>query len=194
MKQSFRLSELPKDWKIAYITPIHKNGNRLNAENYRPISLTSICSKVMERIIWNQMFRFLNDQSILSANQHGFLPGRSTVTCLLQCLNTWTISLDQNKPVDIINLDFEKAFDRVPHRRLLYKLEIAGIRGLLLRWIEAFLKNRSFSVKVGSLYSTKRTVLSGVPQGSVLGPILFVLYISDLLALIKSSHSFYADD
>ncbi|XP_063909841.1 uncharacterized protein LOC135127328 [Zophobas morio] len=187
-------SVLPPIWLQALITPIYKKGDKTKAENYRPISLTSICSKVMDRIIWNQMFRFLNDQSILSANQHGFLPGRSTVTCLLQCLNTWTISLDQNKPGDIIYLDFEKAFDRVPHRRLLRKLDNVGIRGLLLQWIEAFLRGRSFRVRVRSCYSSNREVLSCVSQGSVLGPILFLVYISDLLSLLKSPHAFYADD
>ena len=194
MQISFNSSCLPSDWLIASVIPIFKKGDKTLASNYRPISLTSTCCKLMEKIICKQLLSSSLSSGTLPQTQHGFLPNRSVITCLLSCLNTWTSHIDRSDPVDVVYLDFEKAFDRVPHRRLLSKLDHLGIRGKLLNWIAAFLSNRTFFVKVGNSRSTVRSVMSGVPQGSVLGPILFSLYISDLSFLIKSEHVFYADD
>lgn len=185
---------IPITWKMAVVTPVFKKGDKLSVENYRPISLTSIACKVCERIVSNQLLEFLLTNNILPSSQHGFLPGRSVLTCLLKCVNDWTLSVDSGKPVDIIYLDFSKAFDRVPYRRLIYKLEYLGVRGLLLRWIESFLRDRKFQVRIQSCLSSPRSVGSGVPQGSVLGPLLFVLYVSDLPPLLKTNCSQYADD
>lgn len=185
---------MPSEWKRAQVTPIFKKGDKFDASNYRPISLTSAICKVAERIIVNQLLKFLSDNNILPDNQHGFLPDRSVTTNLLSAVNAWTSSLDTNVPTDVIYLDFEKAFDRVPHQRLLSKLEHYGVRGNLLNWIKMYLKNRTFCVRIGNHTSSEHSVISGVPQGSVLGPILFIVYISDLSKCISSPSLMYADD
>ena len=186
--------QLPQAWLDASVTPIFKKGDKLSADNYRPISMVPIVSKIAERIISDKLLPFLLSADIIPEQQHGFLPGRSVLTNLLPCVNYWSESLDRGMPVDVIYLDFSRAFDRVPRRRLLCKLEHFGIRGRLLAWISSFLSDRSFSVKVGEIYSDKQSVLSGVPQGTVLGPVLFLVYIADLARMLNTNFAFYADD
>lgn len=192
--RSFSSHTLPNCWKTALITPIFKSGDKLNPKNYRPISLVPIAAKICERIILERVTQFALQNNLIPEEQHGFLPGRSVLTNLLLCVDEWSIMLDRGVPVDVIYLDFSRAFDRVPHKRLLLKLESLGIRGSLLQWIKSFLSDRSFRVRVGDSLSTTRPVLSGVPQGSVLGPILFLLYTSDLPRTIRSHCSLFADD
>jgi hypothetical protein len=194
MQKSFETSRLPQDWKIAVVAPIYKKGDKFDSNNYRPISLTSLVVKVMESVIVDQINCFSVEQNILSDKQHGFTKGRSVETNLLHCLKDWSSLLDEGKAVDVVYLDFSKAFDKVPTDLLLQKLDACGIRGLLHGWVADFLKGRKFRVRVGDGLSDMFDVISGVPQGSVLGPKLFLLYTAELPKLVSSSCVQYADD
>ena len=185
---------LPNDWKQALITPIYKKGSRHLPENYRPISLTAILCKIMEKFVRDQLVAHLREQNLLSTKQYGFITGRSTTTQLLYYLDECVNKTVDGGVVDAIYLDFSKAFDTVPHRRLLGKLEAYGIHGNLLIWIRGFLDRRTQEVVVNGAKSATAPVLSGIPQGTVLGPVLFVIYINDLLDNISSSGLMFADD
>nr|VZI51833.1 unnamed protein product [Spirometra erinaceieuropaei] len=191
---SLDAGRLPPEWKTAWISPIHKNGSRASANNYRPVSLNSICCKVMERIIKRELMRFLEQNHLLCDAQHGFRRGRSCLTNLLYCLEQWTRAIDEGNVVHVAYIDFKKAFDSVPHQRLLHKLSRIGVRGKLLKWIENFLVGRSQTVRLGGQHSAEVTVTSGVPQGSVLGPILFLIYIDDCIHGLDCRIAMFADD
>lgn len=194
MTVSFKSGRLPQDWKEAVVTPIYKKGDKLSASNYRPISLTSIICKTMEKIITEKIRIFLSLENVITEEQHGFVPRRSTVSNLLTCVDKWTSEWNERNSIDVIYLDYEKAFDRVPIKRLIYKLEHFGLRGKLLSWIEDFLSNRKFRVRVGEQQSEAYNVLSGVPQGSVIGPVAFSLFLTDLKAVMELSFTLFADD
>ncbi|BHF60532.1 hypothetical protein SprV_0100349700 [Sparganum proliferum] len=191
---SFDTGTLPIDWKLAHITPLYKGGSRASTTNYRPISLTCILCKVMERIMKNELIDFLEVHGLLSNCQHGFRKGRSCTTNLLRSLQSWTRALDDRHEVHIAFIDFQKAFDTVPHQRLLHKLKKIGIGGNFLKWIENYLLGRHQVVCIGQGKSDPAMVGSGVPQGSVLGPILFLIYVDDAARALDCEVAMFADD
>ena len=186
--------KLPSKWKSAEVRPIFKKGSKTSPGNYRPVSLTSIVCKVFEGFVRNDLFKHLVSNNLLAEEQYGFCSKRSCTTQLLNTINDWFIHLDEKTPVDAVYLDFRKAFDTVPHERLLSKLHGYGVRGNVLNWVRDFLEGRSQYVAINGERSTKIPVTSGVPQGSVLGPTLFIYFINDLPQVAGSSLKIFADD
>ena len=187
---------VPDDWRCANITPIFKKGSKSSAGNYRPVSLTSVVCKIMESVIKDTIVAHLSASNIIAPSQHGFMPGRSCLTNLLEYLNKLTDIIDSGESADIVYLDFAKAFDKVPHKRLLAKLSASGINGNVLKWIEAWLTDRKQRVVLNGQCSDWDSVLSGVPQDSVLGPVLFIIFINDIDDATSPSSSLwkFADD
>lgn len=187
--------EFPDKLKYAKVTPIYKGGSRNEPKNYRPVALTTHISKVLEKIIAKHLIKYLEDTGLMNINQHGFRAGHSCLTQLLAHYEKVLQSLENNWDVDVVYLDFAKAFDKVDHGVLLHKLRQMGISGTLGRWLHCFLTNRKQIVANEGAESTLMCVTSGVPQGSVLGPLLFIVFIADIDRDTRGSHvASFADD
>ena len=167
---SMRTGAIPVIWKLGYVIPAYKRGNASSKQNYRPISLTCIACKVMETIVHKDIITYLKKYDLITAHQFGFLIKRSTCTQLLTVLHDWCDAINQRLAIDVIYIDFSKAFDTVSHEKLLAKLKSYGIAYELLSWLSSFLIGRLQQLSVGTEFSELLTVESGIPQGSVLDP------------------------
>ena len=184
----------PSDWKLANVTPVFKKDCPSDVKNYRPISLISVVGKVLERCVYKHIHNYLLDYKIITPHQSGFTPGDSAINQLLDITNDFGKALDEGKEVRVIFCDISKAFDRVWHRGLLRKLESIGIKGKLLLWVQNYLSNRKQRVVINNCSSMWQNINAGVPQGSILGPLLFIIFINDIVTEIQSTIKLFADD
>jgi hypothetical protein len=192
---SLKQQSVPDDWKTANITPIFKKGEKYRAENYRPVSLTCICSKLMEHVMASQLMSHLDKHNILHSLQHGFRAKLSCETQLLEFADDIFKSLRDNSQSDVVIMDFSKAFDKVSHSHLLHKLQRYGATDTFCGWTRSFLSGRTQQVVIDGEASDPIPITSGVPQGSVLGPILFLVYINDMPTYTKhATVRLFADD
>ena len=193
--ESLRLKQFPSAWKRANVVPIFKKVNPAIRDNYRPVSLLSCVGKLFERIIFKYVFNFLRDNDAISIRQSGFKPGDSTVCQLTYLYHTFVKALEMQKDIRIVFCDISKAFDRVWHSGLLAKLESVGICDDLLTWFKSYLTQRKQRVVVNGQTSSWGNINAGVPQGSVLGPLLFLVYINDITTVVQSAEvRLFADD
>lgn len=191
---SLKCSSVPDIWKKANVTPVHKKDDKTQVENYRPISLLSTLGKILEKVIHKHIHNYLLENRTITPFQSGFTSGDSTVNQLVSLYNTFNQALDEGKEVRAVFCDISKAFDRVWHQGLLAKLKHYGISGSLLSWFRNYLSNRYQRVVIPGGQSEWQQINAGVPQGSILGPLLFILYINDIVHEIHSDIRLFADD
>ena len=177
---SLNKSTIPSDWKIATMVPIYKGGDRSAVSNYRPISLTSVVCKQLEHVRAGYLRQVWDKNDWLHKGQNGFGPGYSCESQVITVCQDIVDSLDEGVGIDVIVIDFSKAFDLVPHDRLLTKLAASGVDSRVVVWVREFLVGRTQTVRVGGQLSKEVKVISGVPQRSVLGPLLFLVYVNDI--------------
>ncbi len=191
--KSLKVGVLPDEWKLANVVPVHKHGEKSHVEHYRPISLLSIISKVLERCVFNNIKYHVYEQ--ISPYQSGFMPGKSCITQLVDVLERIGRELDRVKQIDVLYLDMSKAFDKVSHATLLHRVRQFGFGGNILKWFRSYLTNRHQRTTILGTTSKSLPVTSGVPQGSILGPLLFLLYEDHLSNAVRASNiATFADD
>ena len=195
-KNCLHSRSFPNNWKKSNVVPIHKKGDKQLLQNYRPVSLLPICGKIFERIIFNPIFEYLEKNSLLCPNQSGFRPFDSCENQLLSIVHDIYANFDQHPTLEMRAnfLDISKAFDKVWHEGLLFKLEHIGISGNLLSLLKSFLSNRFQQVVLNGQCSSWSSVLAGVLQVSILGPLIFLIYINDLSGNLQSTVKLFADD
>ena len=193
-KKCLESGSFPSAWKHANVQPVHKKNCRQDKSNYRPISLLCICSKIYEKIVFDAMYKFLLENNLLSPNQSGFRPGDSTINQLLSITTEIYNAFENRQETRAAFLDISKAFDKVWHPGLIFKLKQNGICGNLLTMLENYLSDRKQRVILNGIESSWEPIFSGVPQGSVLGPLLFLIYINDLTQNISANIKLFADD
>jgi len=193
-QKSINTGMFPDTWKRANVQPVHKKNDRQVKSNYRPISLLPICGKLLEKIVFDQVYFYLNSNNLLSKNQSGFRPGDSTIYQLISITSSIYKSFENYDETRAVFLDISKAFDKVWHAGLIHKLKCNGISGNLLNFFDNYLKNRYQRTVLNGTESAWKKLNSGVPQGSVLGPLLFLVYINDLTDKISSNMRLFADD
>ena len=196
INKSIETGTIPADWKVSFVTPRHKAGPKNDPENFRPIAIASVFSKIIEMFIVDHMLDHLRSNDLIGSHQHGFLKGRSVQTNLLCSLRDWIKNYEEGVGTDVIHIDYKRAFDSVSHKKLLHKLSSEfGFDSRIVGWVEDFLRDRSARVKICGVLSDPYDVVSGVPQGSIIGPLLFLLYVNEMETLSGSSTlSSYADD
>ena len=193
--QTFIMGIVPDQMKIALVSPIFKANENKKFENYRSISVLTCFSKVLEKLMYKRLIDFVEENDILSKHQYGFRKNRSTEHAIIEFIDKVTRAIDERKYTASVFLDLSKAFDTIDHRILIGKLEYYGIRGIAQCWFESYLRNRKQIVKYNTVQSTEKSILTGVPQGSILGPLLFILYINDIQNCTKTvSILLFADD
>ena len=192
---SIETRQFPNSWKVARITPIFKDGDKTEKSNYRPISVLPVISKLFEKLVFNQLYQYMKENGLFTSDQSGFLRLHSTLTCLLKMSDDWYNGLDLGKLVGLVFIDLKKAFDTVDHDILCKKLDVYGVQQRELSWFRSYLSNRKQFCRVNGVDSNVGEIEVGVPQGSCLGPLLFLIYINDLPQAVQdSSVTMYADD
>ena len=185
LNKSLMSGIFPDDWKCDRVTSLFKHGESFELNNYRPISVISVVAKMLERIVYDQFYNFLNSEEIISKQQSGFRSLHSTVTALLEATDSWAFNIDRGYVNAVVFLDLKKAFDTVDHEILLTKMNRCGIQGKTLDWFKSYLTNRTQRCSVNGCLSDLTTLKCGVPQGTILGPLLFLIYIILTIACLS---------